>query len=161
MKMAETPTQEWTAKVTEIAERAVVREGMELWSVECLGAGKSRIVRIFIDKPGGVTHGDCELISEQVSAMLDVDDAVPGKSYNLEVSSPGVERKLRHEGDFRRFAGEKARVSLREAVNGQRRFEGRIAGLDEDGSIVLETGTSTSIRFRMEDLEKANLKFDW
>lgn len=159
--MAETPTQDWTAKVTEIAERAVVREGMELWSVECLGAGKSRVVRIFIDKPGGVSHADCELISEQVGAMLDVDDAVPGRSYNLEVSSPGVERKLRHQADFKRFTGEKARVSLREAVNGQRRFEGRIAGVEDDGSIVLETAASTSIRFRMEDLEKANLKFDW
>jgi ribosome maturation factor RimP len=161
MKMSVTHTQEWVAKVTEIAERAVVREGMELWAVECAGAGKSRVVRIFIDKPGGVTHADCELISEQVGAMLDVEDAVPGRAYQLEVSSPGVERKLRHEGDFRRFAGEKARVSLREAVSGQRRFEGRIAGVDEDGSIVLETGESTSIRFRMEDLEKANLKFDW
>lgn len=161
MTTAETPKQDWIQKVIQIAERAVVREGMELWSVECLGAGKSRVVRIFIDKPGGVTHADCELISEQVGAMLDVEDAVPGRSYHLEVSSPGVERKLRHEGDFRRFAGEKARVSLREAMNGQRRFEGRIAGVDEDGSIVLETGTSASIRFRMDDLEKANLKFDW
>ena len=159
--MAETARQNWTEQVTQIAERAVVREGMELWAVESGGAGKGRFVRIFIDKPGGVTHGDCELISEQVSAMLDVEDAVPGSSYQLEVSSPGVERKLRHVGDFRRFQGEKARVSLCEAVSGQRRFEGRIASVDEDGVILLETGETTSIRFRMDEIEKANLKFDW
>lgn len=153
--------QNWIGQVTQIAERAVAREGMELWSVECAGVGKSRVVRIYIDKPGGVTHADCELISEQVGAMLDVEDAVPGRSYHLEISSPGVERKLRHEGDFRRYQGEKARVSLREAVNGQRRFEGRISGVGEDGVITLETGETSSIRFRMDEIDKANLKFDW
>jgi len=159
--MSGTERANWIGHVTQIAERAVVREGMELWSVECAGAGKSRVVRICIDKPGGVTHGDCELISEQVSAMLDVEDAVPGRSYQLEISSPGVERKLRHEADFRRYLGEKARVALREAVNGQKRFEGRIADVGEDGAITLATGETTSIRFRMDEIEKANLKFDW
>ena len=159
--MTENARQDWTSQVTQIAERAVVREGMELWSVECAGAGKGRVVRIFIDKPGGVSHADCELISEQVGAMLDVEDAVPGRSYSLEVSSPGLERKLRHAGDFRRFQGDMVRVSLCEAVGGQRRFEGRIASVDEDGVIVIETGETTSIRFRMDEIEKANLKFDW
>ena len=159
--MAEIAGQNWIELVTEIAGRAVVREGMELWTVECAGAGKGRVVRIFIDKPGGVTHGDCELISEQVGAMLDVEDAVPGRMYQLEVSSPGVERKLRHAGDFKRFQGEKARVSLREPVNGQRRFEGKIAAVDDDGVVLLETGETTSIRFRMDEVDKANLKFEW
>ena len=159
--MAEIAGQNWIEKVAQLTERAVVREGMELWAVECGGAGKGRTVRIFIDKPGGVTHADCELISEQVGTMLDVEDAVPGRTYHLEVSSPGVERKLRHAGDFRRFQGEKARVSLREAVGGQRRFEGKIAGVDAEDVILLETGENTSIRFRMDDVEKANLKFDW
>ncbi|HNY39296.1 MAG TPA: ribosome maturation factor RimP [Bryobacteraceae bacterium] len=159
--MPETERQNWIEHVTQIAERAAARESMELWAVECAGAGKSRVVRIFIDKPGGVSHADCELISEQVGTMLDVEDAVPGRSYHLEVSSPGVERKLRHAGDFRRYQGEKARVSLREAVDGQKRFEGRIAEVGEDGVITLETGETTSIRFRMDEIEKANLKFDW
>lgn len=159
--MPGTDSGNWIDHVTQIAERAVVREGMELWSVECAGAGKSRVVRIYIDKPGGVTHADCELISEQVGAVLDVEDAVPGRSYHLEISSPGVERKLRHEGDFRRYQGEKARVSLREAVDGQRRFEGRIAAVEDGGVITLETGETTSIQFRMDEIEKANLKFDW
>jgi ribosome maturation factor RimP len=159
--MAETARQNWTEHVTQIAERAVVREGMELWAVECAGAGRSRVVRIYIDKPGGVTHADCELISEQVGAMLDVEEAVPGRSYQLEISSPGVERKLRHEGDFRRYQGEKARVWLREAVEGQRRFEGRITAVAADGAITLETGETASIQFRMDEIEKANLKFEW
>ncbi len=88
--MAETARQSWTEQVTQIAERAVVREGLELWAVECGGAGKGRFVRIFIDKPGGVTHGDCELISEQVSAMLDVEDAVRAIRTSLKSRVPAL-----------------------------------------------------------------------
>jgi ribosome maturation factor RimP len=151
----------WIEQVVRVAERAAEREGLEVWNVEVLGAGRQRVVRIFIDKPEGVTHADCELMSQQVGTVLDVEDIVPGQSYHLEVSSPGVERKLRHEGDFRRFAGQRARITLRDPLEGQRRFEGRICGVDEDGSILLETGAARSLRLRMDQIEKANLKFEW
>ena len=73
-------------KITAIARRAAEREGIEVWDVELAGAGRGRVLRIFIDKPSGVTHADCELISSQVGTVLDVEDVIPGASYHLEVS---------------------------------------------------------------------------
>ncbi len=95
------------AKIEAIAARVAASEGMEVVEVAVKGGGASRLVRISIDKPQGVTHGDCELISQQVGTILDVEDVVPGGRYTLEVSSPGVERKLAKPGDFVRFQGKK------------------------------------------------------
>ena len=95
-----------------------------------------------------------------MSALLDVEDVISGPSYQLEVSSPGVERKLRGVEDFLRFAGEKARLALREPLENQRKFEGVIRGV-EDGEIVFEAATGKTIRVRMEQIDKANLKFEW
>src|SRR6266542_2030682 len=81
------------AKIEAIAERVAQPVGIEIVEIELKGGGKNRFLRISIDKPEGVTHGDCEMISHQVGTILDVEDVVPG-SYTLEVSSPGVERKL-------------------------------------------------------------------
>ncbi|MGJ5814327.1 ribosome maturation factor RimP [Paludibaculum fermentans] len=147
-------------KITEIANRAAQREGLEVWSVELLGSGPSRVLRIFIDKPEGVSLADCETVSHQVGAMLDEANFIPGDSYQLEVSSPGVERKLYRPEHFTRFAGKKARLALREPVENQRRWDGVLAGY-EDGCVVLETGADKAIRVRMEQIEKANLKFEW
>jgi hypothetical protein len=93
--------------------------------------------------PAGVTHGDCELVSQQVGTILDVEDVVPGGRYTLEVSSPGVERKLLKPQDYERFQGKKARITLRDRVDGRRNWEGTLAGLD-DGSIALETEAGTT-----------------
>src|SRR5213078_5125287 len=90
-------------RVREIAERVAASAGVEIVEVELRGGGKSRMLRIFIDKPGGVTHEDCANLSREVSTILDVEDAVPGGSYTLEVSSPGLDRKLVKPGDFERF----------------------------------------------------------
>lgn len=158
--MPDTARQTLVERITEIARRATEREGMEVWDVEVAGSGRNRVVRIYIDKPEGISHADCELISEQVGTVLDVEDVVPGASYHLEVSSPGLERRLRHEGDFRRFAGSKARIVLREPLEGQKRWEAVIGNV-EDGWIVLETTSGKTIRVRMEQIEKANLKFEW
>jgi ribosome maturation factor RimP len=147
-------------RITEIAERAARREGIEVWEVEVLGGGRARMVRITIDKPGGVTHGDCELISQQVGTVLDVEDVVPGDRYQLEVSSPGIERKLRKIDDFSRFSGQRARISLREPREGQRRFEALIQGVDGD-EILLELKPGAEARVRMTEIEKANLKHEW
>jgi ribosome maturation factor RimP len=146
--------------ITEIAERAARREGIEVWEVEVLGGGRGRVIRITIDKPGGVSHGDCELISQQVGTVLDVEDVVPGDRYQLEVSSPGIERKLRKAEDFARFAGQRARVSLREPLDGQRRFDALIVGVDED-QIRLELKPGAEARVRMNDIEKAQLKYEY
>src|SRR6266498_30168 len=81
------------SKIEEIVQRVAQSEGIELVEVELKGGGRNQLLRISIDKPEGVTHADCELISQQVGTILDVEDVVPGK-YTLEVSSPGVERKL-------------------------------------------------------------------
>ena len=145
-------------KVAELARRAARREGIDVWDVELLGGGKSRTLRIYIDKPAGVTHADCELISNQVGAVLDVEDVVPGSSYHLEVSSPGVERRLRTADHFRLSAGRRARILFREPQDSQKRWEG-VLGVDGD-TITLTTGERI-VRFRPDQVEKANLKFDW
>src|SRR5262245_51250458 len=107
------------AKIEAIAERVAQSEGIEVVEVELKGGGQNRFLRISIDKPEGVTHGDCELISQQVGTILDVEDVVPG-SYRLEVSSPGVERKLLKYRDFERFTGKKIKAVLREPVENSR-----------------------------------------
>src|SRR5262245_63099035 len=90
------------SKIEAIAERVAQSEGIEIVEIELKGGGKNRFLRISIDKPEGVTHGDCELISQQVGTILDVEDVVPG-TYTLEVSSPGVARKLRKYKDCERL----------------------------------------------------------
>src|SRR5579863_1756918 len=104
------------SKIEEIAQRVAESEGLELVEVEVKGGGEHRFVRISIDKPAGVTHSDCELISQQVGTILDVEDVVPGGRYTLEVSSPGVERKLLKTEDYERFQGKKVKLTLRDAI---------------------------------------------
>ncbi len=147
-------------RIVAIAERAAAREGLEVWDLEVLGAGRSRLIRIYIDKPGGVTLDDCELMSQQVGTVLDVEDIVPDQHYHLEVSSPGVERRLFKPEQFARFAGQKARIALREPIENRRRWEGTIAGVEE-GIILFETTTGASMRLSLDQIEKANLKFEW
>jgi ribosome maturation factor RimP len=148
------------SKIEEIAQRVAQPEGLEVVEVEVKGGGNQRLVRISIDKPTGVTHGDCELVSQQVGTILDVEDVVPGGRYTLEVSSPGVERKLLKPEDYRRFQGKKARITLREPRDGRRNWEGTLAGLD-DGAAALETEAGTTMRFPFDQIQKANLKFEW
>src|SRR5882672_11085263 len=95
------------SKIEAIAERVARSEGIEIVEIELKGGGRNRFLRISIDKPEGVTHGDCESISQQVGTILDVEDVVPGGHYTLEVSSPGVERKLSKPQEFERFVGQK------------------------------------------------------
>src|SRR5437773_8730704 len=110
------------SKIEAIAERVAQSEGIEIVEIELKGGGRNRFLRISIDKPEGVTHGDCELISQQVSTILDVEDVVPG-TYTLEVSSPGVERKLLKYKDFERFTGKKIKVILSDPGDNSRRWE--------------------------------------
>jgi ribosome maturation factor RimP len=148
------------SKIEEIARRVAEPEGLELVEVEVKGNEAQRLVRISIDKPAGVTHGDCELVSQQVGTILDVENVVPGGRYTLEVSSPGVERKLFKPADYQRFQGKKAKITLRDPVEGRRNWDGVLAGF-ENGQVALETQPGKTIRFPFEQVQKANLKFEW
>jgi ribosome maturation factor RimP len=148
------------SKIEEIAQRVAESEGMEVVEVEVKGGGGQRFVRISIDKPEGVTHGDCETISQQVGTILDVEDVVPGGRYTLEVSSPGVERKLVKPRDYDRFRGKKAKIALKEPLDGKRTFEGVLGGLDGD-AVSLETAPGEVVHLPLAGIQKANLKFEW
>ena len=152
--------EEIVARVTEVARRVAQSEGLEVVEVQLLGGGRKRMLRITIDKPAGVSHADCELMSHQVGTILDVEDVMPGGSYTLEVSSPGVERKLRGPADFERFLGRKAKVVLSEPVEDRRHWEGILAGFAGD-VVTLEPSPGKTVQFNVQQVEKANLKFDW
>src|SRR5581483_6751757 len=149
-----------TDQVREIAERVGSSEGLEIVDVQLLGAGGTRVLRIFIDKPQGVTHADCEFISQQVGTILDVEDVIPGARYTLEVSAPGVERKLSRPQDFERFVGQKVKIALRQPVENQRHWVGALKSFAE-GIITLEPSPGHSVQFPLDQVEKANLKFEW
>jgi ribosome maturation factor RimP len=146
------------ARVREIAERAATERGLELVHVELAGGARAPVVRVFIDKPGGVTHEDCSEVSQHVSTVLDVEDFIPD-TYTLEVSSPGLERGLYRPGDYERFAGRLARLKTRGAVNGQRNFRGRIAGV-EGGEVLFDDKTSGRVSVPLSEIAKANLEID-
>jgi len=142
-------------KITEMARRVAVSEGLALVDVELKGGGGTRLLRVYIDKPGGVSHADCELVSEQLSAMLDVEDPFPGR-YTLEVSSPGLDRELVKPSEFEHFAGRKARVVVREPVDDQKVLEGRLAGL-EAGRVRLDLGDAGLKELELSNIQKARL----
>lgn len=155
--------------IREIASRVATAQGIEVVEVELRGGGKARTLRITIDKPEGVTHEDCAMISRDVSTILDVEDAVSGASYTLEVSSPGLDRALKKPEDYRRFTGSRMKLMTREPVNGNRHFEGRLQSF-ENGRLTLETmkgrqkakpghpiPAGERIEIDLANVEKANL----
>jgi ribosome maturation factor RimP len=147
--------------VRQIAERVAASQGLELVEVEFRGGGKARMLRLYIDKPGGITHEDCAWVSREVGTILDVEDAVPGGTYTLEVSSPGLDRKLLRAADYERFTGSRVKLTTREPVEGQRHFEGRLRGLHE-GRVALEIGGKKKepgrhLEIDLANIEKANL----
>jgi len=142
-------------KIAEIAERVASSEGIELVEVECKGDTGSRFVRVYIDKPGGVNHTDCELISRQLGTILDVEEVVPGR-YTLEVSSPGLDRKLLKINDYERFSGKKVQVKLRQPVDGRRQFTGRLRGC-EQGEVAIELAEQELVSFPFASVQSARL----
>jgi ribosome maturation factor RimP len=120
-------------RLLEILEPTVAAMGFELAEIDA-HLGRRGLLRLYIDREGGVTLDDCQRVSEQVGAFLDVEDPLPG-SYVLEVSSPGFDRRLRTLAHFERFGGENARIELKDARDGRRNFTGRLAGVE--GSAVL------------------------
>jgi ribosome maturation factor RimP len=166
------------AGIREAAERVARSLGLEIVDVEWK-VGKQRFLRVYIDKPQranhvaaadesltsagagapgtteGVGHRDCEAVSHQLSVILDVEDLVPGPSYVLEVSSPGLDRKLAKPAEFERFAGRRARISTFAPVEGQTFFDGRLAGF-ADGQVAIEIG-DRRIAVPIEAIRKAQL----
>ncbi len=145
-------------RIREIATRAAKNHNLELVHVELRGARNSPLVRIFIDKTGGVTHGDCSVISFEVGRVLDAEDYI-SSAYVLEVSSPGLERELYSLKDFEKFAGKLAKVRTNQAINGQRNFRGRIRNVEGE-EIIFDDKTTGEARFPYSAVAKANLEID-
>jgi ribosome maturation factor RimP len=142
-------------KIREMAERVATSEGLHLVDVELKGGNANALLRVYIDKPGGVSHADCALVSEQLSAMLDVEDPFPGR-YTLEVSSPGLDRKLTRPSDFTYFVGRRARLVLKEVSGEQKVLEGRLAGF-ENGRVRLDEGERGLQEVDLANIRKAQL----
>ena len=137
-----------------LIEPTVEQLGYELSDLELKLGGRDGVVRVFIDKPDGVDLSDCEIVSRQLSAILDVEAALPGH-YTLEVSSPGLDRKLTKPEHFQRFTGETVRVKLRFPVDGRRHFRGALRAADDEKIEVEVDGESHSLR--IATIESARL----
>jgi len=148
-------------QIRAVVERVAASSGLELVDVEFRGSGgKARMLRVYIDKPGGVTHQDCEAVSREVGTILDVEDAVPGGSYTLEVSSPGLDRKLRGPADYERFTGCLVKLQTRDPVEGDRFFEGRLETFREGRLTVdlAQRGRKKSAEHKKVEIELANVE---
>jgi ribosome maturation factor RimP len=168
-------------RVREIAERVAGSSGLEIVEVEFRGGGKSRMLRVFLDKPGagpdasgavhGVTHENCVHFSREFGTILDVEDAMGGGPYTLEVSSPGLDRKLIRPRDFERFTGSRMKLMTRQPVNNNQHFEGRLESF-RDGCLTLDLSVASKksrkkmgtagaepqkIEIEFANVEKANL----
>ena len=144
-------------RLESIIEPLLAREGYELVDLEFTRDGNRRFLKLFVDKPGGFSLADCEHVSHTVGAYLDNADLIE-ESYRLEVSSPGLDRVVKKEQDFRRFAGRKINIVTTEPVEGRRKFSGVLRGV-EDGDVLVE---SEEIVYRMplQEISKARLTVD-
>lgn len=142
-------------QIRQIAERVATSEGLEVLEVEWKGGSKRPLLRIYIDKPGGVTHRDCEVVSQQVGTILDVEDLVPS-NYILEVSSPGLDAKLRRLSDYEHFRGRLAKIILKEPLENQHVLQGRLLGLANE-KIRLEVSDDQVIEIDFAQIERGNL----
>ncbi|HEY5403680.1 MAG TPA: ribosome maturation factor RimP [Pyrinomonadaceae bacterium] len=145
-------------KVQEIAERVAIDHGLELVHAEVAGPENKPIVRVFIDKPQGVTHEDCAKVSLHLGTILDVEDFIHA-SYTLEVSSPGLERGLYKRADYERFAGSDAKMKTRLPINGQRNFRGRLLGVDGN-EVLFDDRTNGKVKIPLEIIKEAKLEVD-
>jgi ribosome maturation factor RimP len=162
-------------KIEEIVLRAGRERGIEPVEVQLVGGGNNRVLRIYIDRPeappnedgtpAGVTHADCEFISEYVGTVIDVEDIMPGGSYTLEVSSPGIERKLTTARDFERHINKKIKLALRDPIVGKNAWEGLLTGF-QDNTLTLQPERKGKpegepIAIPLTNITRANLKFEW
>jgi ribosome maturation factor RimP len=145
--------------INEIIERVAAREGLELVHWETVGPRNHFVLRIFIDKPGGVTLGDCERVSNQVGTLFDVEDLIPNP-YTLEVSSPGIERGLYKPADYERFTGSRVKLRTAQPIDGQRNFKGVLLGINGD-IVSLEADAAGRIDIPFEQIAKANIEYEF
>lgn len=145
--------------VQESIERLVKTEGYELVHMEFKYGSGRHFLRIFIDRPGGITLDDCQKISHQLSTLLDVEDPIPQR-YTLEVSSPGLDRRLYKEADYIRFIGQRIRLTLSQPVGGRRSYRGRIVAAG-DGVVQVGEPGQGEWSFAINTIEKANLEIEF
>lgn len=143
--------------IGKIIERVVARESLELVHWEMVGPRNNFVLRVYIDKPGGVNHGDCEVVINQIGALLDVEDLI-ANHYTLEVSSPGIERGLYKKADYERFAGNRIKLKTTEPIDGQRSFRGLLLGIRED-TVNLDADGAGPIEIPYEQIAKANIEY--
>jgi ribosome maturation factor RimP len=172
-------------KIRDAAERVARSVGLEIFDVEWK-VGKQRFLRVIIDRPPklgaamsdgagqvlppagsaagelGISHADCQRVSEQLSVILDVEELIPGPGYTLEVSSPGMDRALRKPAEYERFRGRMAKISTTEPVDDEKYFEGRLAGVSE-GKVRLELKgkAARTVELPLEKIRKANLMVEF
>lgn len=147
-----------TERIESIASEVAKKMEVEFVHAEVAGTKRNMIVRIFIDKPKGVTIEDCTNVSREIEQVLDTDDFIPA-AYVLEVSSPGIERQLYKLADFEKFAGELARVKTNTEIGGQKNFTGTIFRVEGD-TIIFEDATRGTVNIPFTSVAKANLKMD-
>ena len=141
-------------RIWELLEPAMVREGLELVEVECGNHGPKSLVRIFLDKEGGIDLDACANASRLIGALMEAEDIIPG-AYTLEVGSPGIDRPVRKEADFVRFAGETVKIKTYAPVNGRKAFRGTLGGIENDLVSIDCDGQRFDIH--LENLRRANL----
>ncbi|HEY3121343.1 MAG TPA: ribosome maturation factor RimP [Vicinamibacteria bacterium] len=144
--------------VRAVARRVTEGRGFELVDVEVKGGGERRLVRIYVDKEGGIGLAELQSVSEEMSAILDVEDPIKS-SYTLEVSSPGLDRPLRSESDFRRAVGRLVNVESREPIDGRRRFSGRLTAVQDGAAeLTLEKERSAVVHVPLGGVVHARLE---
>jgi len=157
--MAAVQNNELIERISELCADATRSTGIEIADIQLRGAGKARLLRVFIDKAEGVTHADCELVSHNVSKLLDEQEIMPEESYTLEVSSLGVERKLSTERDFARVIGKPVAVTIRSSDRSEH-FEGKLVSVHA-GQLGIEVRDGEIRQIPMEQVLRAKLKFSW
>ncbi len=153
-------------ELRDIAARVAATHGLEIFDIQYRRESGGMVVRVRLDRPGpaataedGVSVDDCARVSREMSAILDVEDLIPA-AYILEVSSPGLDRPLRGKDDYRRFAGRQAKLVMRERVDGQTFFRGRLGGVDDD-QVVVETGDGRRHLVPIGSITRANLEVEF
>jgi len=156
-----------TERVREAAVRVAGSYGLDVFDVELRREGRQQVLRVVLDRPGpnataedSVSLEDCARVSEELSAILDVEDIVPADRYTLEVSSPGLDRPLRSAEDYRRFAGRRAKIVMAEPVQRQTAFAGRVLGLDAD-EVLFESEGGKQVRLPLRLISRARLDVEF
>ena len=158
--MSVVPNNELIDRISELCTDATRSTGIEVADVQLRGAGKARLLRVFIDKAEGVTHADCELVSQRLGKLLDEQNMMPEESYTLEVSSLGVERKLSTERDFARVIGKPVSLTARSSPDKSEHIEGKLVSVDA-GTLGIEFRNGELRHVPLEQVLRAKSKFSW